>query len=113
MPIDLSKIQALINRDQAGETIACCEYLKVTWDDSTTAYYGSSAWHQITPFNNIGFVIEPVIIPKNKKDPFHEMELCPDLRTDSIKVKFNNIGSTSNPQPFTRLFNTYRSGVSC
>jgi hypothetical protein len=113
MPIDLSKIQALINRDLAGETIACCEYLKVTWDDSTTAYYGSSAWHQITPFNNIGFVIEPVIIPKNKKDPFHEMELCPDLRTDSIKIKFDNIGDTANPQPFTRLFNTYRSGVSC
>jgi hypothetical protein len=113
MPIDLSKIQDLIDRDRAGETIACCEYIKVTWDDSTTAYYGTAAFHEMPPFHNIGFVIEPVIIPKNKKDPFHEMELCPDLRTDSIKIKFDNIGDTANPQPFTRLFNTYRSGVSC
>lgn len=113
MSIDLAKIQNLVDRDQAGETLDCCEYLKVTWDDSTINYYAPAAWNELPNFMNIGVEIEPAIIPKNKKDPFHEMELCPDLRTDSIKVKFDNIGPDDNPQPFTRLFQTYNSGVTC
>lgn len=92
----------------AGSTIACCEYLEVQWSNSVTNYYGVSALHTIPPFANIGHIIEPRIIASKRTDPFHDLELNPDLRTENVTVTFDDIDKA-----MTTLFKTYSSGVSC
>jgi len=103
-PTALSNIQALSLEGRA----AVCEYLKVIWDGSTTNYYSSAAWQDEAPFESIGLDLEPRIIPKSINDPFHEMELQPDLRTEAITVTFDDIDKS-----ITTLFQTYGSGVTC
>ncbi len=106
MPIDSTKLTNLLARSEAGLRVAVCEYIRVDWDDVTTNYYGAAAWNEVPPFNSIGLTIEPRLIASNRKDPFHQLELNPDLRTDSIKVTFEDIDKT-----ITGLFQTYSSGV--
>lgn len=108
MPIDPTKLTNLLAEDTAGGRIPCAEYLKVTWDTGVTNYYGAAAWHQMPPFTGIGQTIEPRLMPQNKKDPFHELELNPDLRTESISVLFDDIDGT-----IRGLFQQYSSGVEC
>ena len=106
MAIDPTKLAALQARSASGLRVAVCEYIRVDWDDVTTNYYGAAAWHEVPPFNSIGLTIEPRLIT-NRRDPFHQLELNPDLRTDSVKVTFEDIDKT-----ITGLFQTYSSGVS-
>jgi len=86
----------------------CAEYLKVTWDTGVVNYYGGAAWNDEAPFTGIGHTIEPRLIYSDKNDPFHELELDPDLRTDEITVTFDDID-----KEITGLFQTYGSGVTC
>lgn len=106
MPIDPTKLANLLAEDNAGERIPCAEYLKVTWDTGVINYYGAAAWHEVPPFTGIGQTIEPRLMPQNKKDPFHELEINPDLRTESISVVFDDIDGT-----IRGLFQQYSSGV--
>lgn len=106
MPIDPTKLANLLAEDVAGGAIPCAEYLKVTWDTGVINYYGSAAWHEMPPFTGIGQVIEPRLMPQNKKDPFHNLELNPDLRTENIPVLFDDIDGT-----IRGLFQQYSSGV--
>jgi hypothetical protein len=108
MPIDPTALANLLARSAAGERIAVCEYLKVDWDGSTTSYYGAAAWHQIPPFTGIGFTIEPRLKASNLRDPFHSLEINPDIRTESVKVTFEDID-----KDITGKFQTYSSGVAC
>lgn len=85
-------ILALQELQRQGQ-LEVCEYIKVTWDQNDSdedRYYATSAYREILPFIGIGFDIEPKIMG----DPFREMELYPDLRTDEIKIKFEDIDKT-------------------
>lgn len=108
MPIDTDKLSALFARVAAGETLRLGEYIRVDWDESHTNYYGTEAYQQTGGYLNIGLTIEPRLIPRNKKDPFFEYEICPDLRTDNITVEFDDIDKS-----ITGKFQTYSSGVAC
>lgn len=107
MAIDPTAL-ANILASAAIERVAVCEYLKVIWDGSTTKYYSTAAWQDEAPFTAIGLTIEARLIPQNKKDPFHELEINPDLRTESISVTFDDID-----KDITTKFQTYGSGVTC
>lgn len=86
----------------------CAEYLKVTWDTGVVNYYGGAAWNDEAPFTGIGHTIEPRLIYSDKNDPFHELELNPDLRTSEISVTFDDID-----KEISALFQQYGSGVTC
>lgn len=103
-PTALTNIQAASLEGR----VAVCEYLKVIWNGSTTAYYSTAAWQDEAPFTAIGLTISARLIPQNKKDPFHELELNPDLRTESITVTFDDIDKA-----ITTLFQANGSGVTC
>jgi hypothetical protein len=108
VPIDPTKLATLLALADAGTRIAVCEYLRVDWDASHTNYYGAAAWHEVPPFNNVGQVIEPRLMPSSGRDPFHSIEINPDLRTETVKVKFEDID-----KDITGKFQTYSSGVAC
>lgn len=86
----------------------CAEYLKVTWDTGVVNYYGGAAYNDESPYTSIGHTIEPRLIYSDKLDPFHELELQPDLRTSEISVTFDDID-----KEISGLFQTYGSGVTC
>src|SRR4051812_11915447 len=104
MPIDPTKLALILARSTSGSTVAVAEYLKVTWDGSHTSYYATSAYHQTPPFTGIGFTIEPRIMG----DPFRTFEINPDITTETIKLKFDDID-----KDITGKFQTYGSGVRC
>lgn len=108
MPIDATKLANLLALSAAGTRIAVCEYIRVDWDGSTTRYYGAAAWHEVPPFQGVGYTIDPRLIASNTRDPFHSLELNPDLRTESVKVTFDDID-----KEITGKFQTYSSGVAC
>ncbi len=108
MPVDDVKIAAIRSRSIAGERIAVCEYVRVDWDDVTSVYYGAAAYHEVSPFTNIGVTIEPRLMSAAARDPFHSLELNPDLRTESVSVTFEDID-----KDITNKFQTYSSGVAC
>jgi hypothetical protein len=116
MPVDPTKYANLLAAAAAGIVIPSCEYLQVDWDGSHTNYYAAAAWNETTPFLGIGKVLEPRII-LNRKDPFHELELCPDLRSDTVNITFDDIGQSPTPgvpdRGITTKFQTYGSGVNC
>lgn len=106
--IDPAKLAALLALSVAGARPAVCEYLRVDWSSSTTNYYGAAAWHEVPPFYAIGHTIEPRLMPSSIRDPFHGLEINPDLRTDSVKVVFEDIDKV-----ITGKFQTFSSGVKC
>jgi len=106
MPIDDTKIAALRARSTAGERLAVCEYIRVDWDNSTTVYYGAAAYHEVSPYTAIGVEIEPRLMSVGARDPFHSLELNPDLRTESVSITFDDID-----KDITNKFQTYQSGV--
>lgn len=115
MAVDPTKYANLLAAHAAGISIPSCEYLQVDWDASHTNYYGPAAWNEIPPFLGVGKTIEPRII-LNRKDPFHELELCPDLRSDTVNITFDDIGQNRADGPdreITTKFQTYGSGVRC
>lgn len=103
MPIDPGTLATIRAASLAGK-VPVCEYIKVDWTDSITNYYGGAAWQDEAPFTAIGVDVEPRIIYSNKNDPFHSMELNPDLRTESINVTFDD-----NDRVISGLFKTHRS----
>lgn len=108
MAIDPTKLANLLALSAAGTRIAVCEYIRVDWDGSTTRYYGAAAWHQVPPFQGVGYTIDPRLISSSVRDPFHSLEINPDLRTESVKVTFDDID-----KEITGKFQTYSSGVAC
>lgn len=108
MPLSLIDVDELLEHARDGERLACAEYLRVKWDATHTNYYGSAAWQEIPPFNNIGVEVEPRLLPQNNKDPFHSLELNPDLRAESVTVTFSD-----TDKDITQKFQTYSSGVEC
>lgn len=108
MPVNPLDIEELLDYTIDGVRLAVCEYLRVDWDGSTTKYYGSAAWHEMLPFTGIGVEIEPRLMPSSIRDPFHGLEIDPDLRTESIAVTFDDID-----KDITDKFQTYSSGVAC
>lgn len=104
MSIDPTALSNLLADEAAGKKIAVAQILKVIWDASHIKYYAGSGL-QTPPFIGSGFSIEPrLILPE--KDPFFQFEICPDLRTDTIKVSFDDID-----KDITDHFQTYKSGV--
>lgn len=97
-----------IRADSLTGRVPVAEYLRVDWDATHTNYYGAAAWHDIAPFTAIGFTIEARLLMQNKKDPFHELELDPDIRTETLTVTFDDID-----KDITGKFQTYGSGVKC
>lgn len=108
MAIDPTALATLLAMSNAGQTIACAEYLEVRWDTGVISYYAVSAWQNIPPFGNIGKIIQPRIVPSGKRDPFHELEINPDLRTENINITFDD-----TDKAITDNFQTYSSGVTC
>jgi hypothetical protein len=106
MPISQSIINELIAISQV-ERVQMCEYLKVTWAAGVVRYYAAAKWDELPPFNTIARTIEPRLITR-KGDPFHDLELCPDIRTENIKITFDNID-----KDITEKFQQYGSGIKC
>jgi len=107
MPVDATALANLISLSTTTR-VPCAEYLKVTWAPGVVNYYGAAAYHENAPFTGIGHTIEPRLLPQNKKDPFHELEINPDLRTDAINITFDDIDKA-----ITQKFQQYSSGVAC
>lgn len=97
-----------IRADSLTGSPPVAEYLKVFWDSGTIKYYGAAAWHDIAPHTGIGVTVEARLKVQNKKDPFHELELDPDIRTETLTVTFDDID-----KDITSKFQTYGSGVRC
>src|SRR6185369_11164080 len=109
MSLTPTQIAAILAAEAAGQQIAVCQILKVTWSDpSVIKYYAGSALNQTPPFLGSGFTIEPRIIFPDKDDPFFEFEINPDLTTKEIPIVFDDIDKA-----ITALFQTYKSGVDC
>lgn len=108
MPLDPAKAAALKALDFAGEKMQVCEVLEVIWDadDPTeTRYYGVSAFHETPPFETIPTgPVEARIIG----NPFKEFEVNPDLRTETIRIAFDDIDGDIRSR-----FRTFGSGVRC
>ena len=68
MPVDPAKIAELLALSASGVHIQVCEYIRVKWSDALTEYYGSAAWHELAPFEDVGVTIEPRLMPKGKND---------------------------------------------
>lgn len=107
MPINPTSLANIRAASLTGRP-AVAEYLKVVWSSGVIKYYGAAAWHTEAPFTGIGVTIEPRLMTQNKRDPFHELELNPDLRTENISVTFDDID-----KEITGKFRTYGSGVTC
>ena len=107
MPVDPTALANLIALSTTTR-VPCAEYLKVTWAPGVVNYYGAAAYHENAPFTGIGHTIEARLLPQNKKDPFHELEINPDLRTDAINITFDDIDKA-----ITQKFQQYSSGVAC
>ena len=102
-PSQLATLQAL----ETGSQVRVCEYFKVEWDaddPAETKYYGSAAYHEVVGFANIGLTIEARLLG----DPFRAFELQPDLRTEVIKLTFEDIDKTIRGK-----FQSFGSGVRC
>lgn len=84
-----------------------CEYLRVDWATGQTRYYATQAYHELPPFTGIGVTIEPRIL-HDRRNPFHDLELQPDLRTESVTVKFDDIDGDIRTR-----FQTYGGGIQC
>lgn len=108
MALDLTKVAALHALIAAGGKPAVCQIFKVTWDETAPVvnYYAGSALTQTLPFVGLGFTVEPRIIFSNVNDPFHTYEINSDLRTEQIKITFDDID-----KDITGKFQTYGSGV--
>lgn len=108
MSLDLTKVAALHALIAAGGKPAVCQIFKVTWDETAPVvnYYAGSALTQTPPFVGLGFTVEPRIIFSNVNDPFHTYEINSDLRTEEIKITFDDID-----KDITTKFQTYGSGV--
>lgn len=109
MPIDPTALANLLAYARV-QRADCAMYVKVTWSTSPSVinYYGTAAWNSIAPFTGIGQTIEPRLIPKKKDDPFLELEINPDLRTENVNLEFDDIDKA-----ITTKFQTYGSGVTC
>lgn len=102
-PTQISNLQALA----VSRRVNVCEYLRVDWATGQTRYYSTQAYHEVEPFTSIGITLEPRII-NDKRNPFHEIELQPDLRTESVTIKFDDIDGDIRER-----FQTYGGGVQC
>lgn len=107
MPVNSTALANLISLSTTTR-VPCAEFLKVTWSPGVVNYYGVAAYHENAPFTGIGVTVEPRLLPQNKKDPFHELEIDPDLRTDAINITFDDIDKA-----ITQKFQQYSSGVAC
>lgn len=104
----LTDLQIAILKQKAVEgVVPVAEYLKVEWDKDDpdeNRYYAVSAYHETPPFASIGFVVEPRLLG----DPFANMEINPDLRTQTIDLTFDDIDRTLRAR-----FKQFDSGVRC
>lgn len=106
MALTDTQIESLQQLAQAG-TVPVVEYIAVEWDANDanqTRYYATAKYNEMSPYGSIGIDIEPRLIGS----PFDNMELNPDLRTDTINLTFDDIDGVIRGR-----FQTYGSGVRC
>lgn len=113
MAIDPVKLANLLDLSLSGQP-AVCAYWKVVWDqtdDLQTRYYSDSIYNEMSPFQAVGVEMEARLIFGNQADTVAkstEFELNPDLKTENITLKFDDIDKT-----ITGKFQQFNSGVRC
>lgn len=111
MAIDPSTLTAM-KAAARSRRVAVCQVIAVEWDandPAETRYYAGSALHEMPPFHRIELrPVEPRIVFPDPEDPFHEFDINPDLRTDTIPIVFDDID-----REISDRFRQFGSGVRC
>lgn len=115
MPLTSGDITAL----QALAKPRVAFYLHVIWDEDDSAedrYYSSSKYNEMSGFLGIGLDIEPQILVSGDNDSLAKsiaFELDPDIKTEKISLRFNNVPDDDGVRPVLSRFATFGSGVRC